>query len=526
MNERQLVHLITQAREGTISPNDFRSLEQVLRSDPDARETYVRLVQVESLLELCPPNSPPAEVEGGNRPRFPLRIVAWCAAAAAIAVAATIGVQSAMREPDNSPVARAAVVPIATLIFAEGCDWVRSGQAPTEGERLEPGQIGIRSGTAVIRFDGGAELLIRGRSDVALHTAGSGEVLRGEVVVRAVDGAEGFTLATPRGEVVDLGTEFAVKVEASGDSEVHVLDGEVSYGDRANQKVLRAGQALRFEKAGSAPLAVAVDAPRFAEAVRSAGPRPRADLMKVYEGFNYPEGTRKITACTGGKGWAAPWRLRREDERALPGGENAPPTMSIVHGEMNVTWPVAGGRQGMLEFPAGRQTILVRELQRPLAMDLDTVTYFSLMVRETVAPESGSERRFDAMRLTLRSSRDYFGPSVSFGYASDSRPRVQTGPGVGFTSPTLAPRGQSSLWVGKIVSRAAGEDEIYFRIYGEDEQLDYAEPAVWHVVTRGVAQSANLDRLLLTSNGPSLRIVDELRIGPSWRSVAPLPLLD
>jgi hypothetical protein len=33
---------------------------------------------------------------------------------------------------------------------------------------------------------------------------------------------------------------------------------------------------------------------------------------------------------------------------------------------------------------------------------------------------------------------------------------------------------------------------------------------------------ARFDRLLLSSTGVSPRIVDEIRIGPTWRSVAPL----
>ncbi len=221
---------------------------------------------------------------------FPTGILAWCAAAATVAVAATMLLQSAFRGSSGGGPPTDASPPIATLIFAESCEWVKSMEDhPAEGERLRPGPVGIRSGTAVIRFDGGAEVLLKGRSDLVLHTPGSGEILRGEVVVRADDGAEGFTLLTPRGEVVDLGTEFAVKVESSGASEVHVLDGEVAYGARANQKVLRAGHAMRFDEGSAAPREITIDSPRFAEVLRKAGPRPRADLMQVYEGFNYPD---------------------------------------------------------------------------------------------------------------------------------------------------------------------------------------------------------------------------------------------
>jgi hypothetical protein len=40
--------------------------------------------------------------------------------------------------------------------------------------------------------------------------------------------------------------------------------------------------------------------------------------------------------------------------------------------------------------------------------------------------------------------------------------------------------------------------------------------------TRGLRQSAMLDLVILSSTGQSPRIVDELRIGPTWRSVVPM----
>jgi len=518
MNDQDWIRQCTATRDGMLSPEEFAQFEQTLRDDPAARETYLRLAQIESLLEICPPVE--IAVAETKVARFPVNIFAWCAAAAAMAVIATILVQSIFHSEKPNMDSPAA---IATLIFAEGCDW-GAGREPAEGERLQPGPIGIESGTAVIRFDGGAEMLLKGKSDVVLHTAGNGELVRGEVVVRAEDGAEGFVLRTPDGELVDLGREFAVKVEPSGASELHVLDGEVAYGDRANPKVLRAGHALRFDKKKGAPQEVAVNSPRFADAVRKAGPRSRADLMSAYEGFNHPEGERDLVDCNGGKGWAGPWRLRSDGERVQPSDEPTKPAMNIVHGEMNVTWPVRGGKLGMLALPSG-MSVFVRDLAKPLKMNQDGITYLSFMVRETAEPGNQPLRHED-MRLTFRSSEDYFGDSLSFGCGRHSRSRVQTGRGISFTSPIIAPRGQSSLWIGKIVSRSEGEDEIYFRIFAEDEELGYAEPAAWHVSSRGVKLSTNFNRVLLTSNSPIGRIVDELRIGPTWRSVAPLPPID
>jgi len=459
--------------------------------------------------------------------------IRWAAyaAAAALVVAATLAIRGQFANPPPAIAdAKVAEQAIATLVFADDCRWAAGGEVLVEGGRIGARELELIDGTAVIRFDGGAELLLKPNTKIGLRDAGRGEVFFGQVVVRAEEGVEGFTLDTPTSKVVDLGTEFAVKVEASGASgvsgasgasEVHVLDGEVAVGEGTRDGIVRAGRAVRFETRRGAATDVAIDPKRFADSVREANPRPRADLRWIYEGFNYPTGERPLASALGGIGWAGAWRLREPDERYDIPKTRSSETMRIVRGELNVPWPVKGGREGMLGFAAG-VNILVRNLAKPIAMDHDGVTFVSLMVRE-VADAGAEPKRNEAFRLTLRSSADYFGPSLSFGYGGrEHLPHVRTGLGIGFLSTTLAPKGQTTFFVGKIISRRSGEDEIYFRIFGEDETFDYAEPAAWHVVPKGVSQSARFDRLLLTSSGATARVVDEIRIGPTWRSVAPL----
>jgi hypothetical protein len=243
-------------------------------------------------------------------------------------------------------------------------------------------------------------------------------------------------------------------------------------------------------------------------------------LLIAYEGFNYSPGVLPLAESTVGKGWAGPWRKRLPNERALPSEDSSPDQFEIVHGEMNVTWPVPGGRLGALKL-AGGGVYYVRPMTKRIRLDRDGVTFFSLMVRETER-RTQSDLPRERLRLTLRSSEDYEGEAISFGHGPGYRPVVSTGDGISHTSPLVLPPEQTTLWIGKIVSRAQGEDEVFFRVYGEEDVLDYAEPATWHVVTRDVELDANLDLVLLSSEGKTARLVDELRIGPTWRSVAPM----
>ncbi|MEW4490877.1 FecR domain-containing protein [Thalassoglobus sp. JC818] len=408
---------------------------------------------------------------------------------------------------------------IATLIFEDGCEW-SSETALHEGQRLPPGSLELITGTAVIRFDGGAELVMTGETSLVLSSTGSAKLNHGNVVIRAEDGAEGFELATPRCPLIDLGTEFAVRVGSSGDTEVHVLDGQVEYRNGKSPDILTAGHAVRLSKTSDTAEAVELDSPRFEEVVRRANPRPQPERMQAYEGFHYEPGILPLEETTKGIGWGGPWRLRTQEERKVPDVENSPEFFEIVHGLMNVTWPVPGGRLGMLMLPPSN-SFYVRPLAKPVDLGKDGVTFFSLMVRETER-RTDRKRPQEHLRLTFRASEDYFSDSVSFGHGPGARPRIQAGNGNQFTSPLVLPTEQTMLWIGKIISRKEGKDEIYFRIYGEQDLLGYAEPSTWHVVTRGVDISSRLDRLLLSSTGVTARIVDELRIGPTWRSVAPM----
>lgn len=411
---------------------------------------------------------------------------------------------------------------VVTLLLEEECVWSTRGPF-TEGQRLGTGRIELESGTAVLRFDGGAELVMVGAVVLDLQSADRVLVHVGDVVVRATDGAEGFVVTTPTSEVVDLGTEFAIKVDRRGTTEVHVLEGEVSYrkldAPADLVKILRAGEGVSIDRRGR-PVAVPMNSPRFQEYVQRLNPGSRTDLLTAYDGFNYSPGILSLDESTVGIGWAGPWRRRLPTEQTAPVGDESPDHLEIVHGQLNVTWPVPGGRMGMLKLPA-QSVYYLRPLKDAIELDRDSVTYFSLMVRETSRPDENRQHR-ERVRLTFRSLKDYYSGYISFGHGSGYQPRVRTGDGTLHASPNLMPAEQTTLWTGKIVSRAQGEDRIYFRVYGEEDVLGYAEPATWHVVTDDVDLKAHLDCVLLSSEGATCRLIDELRIGPTWRSVAPM----
>ena len=92
---------------------------------------------------------------------------------------------------------------------------VRSGQTLT----IERGQIELT-------YSSGAKLQLTGPAEFLIQPAG-GKLRRGELVARVPEAGHGFTIETPHGKVVDLGTEFGVVVDDFGVSQVSVFEGKV-----------------------------------------------------------------------------------------------------------------------------------------------------------------------------------------------------------------------------------------------------------------------------------------------------------
>jgi hypothetical protein len=161
---------------------------------------------------------------------------------------------------------------VATLTRLEQCVWTSSTTTLRYGQQLLEGtQISLRSGVARITFESGAEALLEGPCDFIVDNAMHGTIRSGRVSVTAPKRAYGFRIRSPNAEVIDLGTEFGVNVDESGNSEVHVFSGEVlsrSVG-QAGAKLgelfrVTANNALKFDALDELPSKIESDDSLFA----------------------------------------------------------------------------------------------------------------------------------------------------------------------------------------------------------------------------------------------------------------------
>ena len=271
--------------------------------------------------------------------------------------------------------------------------------------------------------------------------------------------------------------------------------------DSSAETLMSAGHAVRFTRANAASEAVAVQTEHYNDVLHSARQRPNAELLRTHESFDYTLGKHALGELTGGIGWAGPWR-----KRTLADGGTA---------YSGTSRDMIFGAGGWLT-PAGK-TFRACPLAEPLDMARDGIMYVSMVVHEPVRVPDGEFT--ESLQLTFRSSAQFADERVNLRLSAGLRPIIETGKGQGFVSRVAVKDAQTLLLVAKIVARRSGEDEVSMRVFGSDETPDIIEPATWDVSTRGLNQSARLDLLTVQSSGNASRTLDEIRIGPTWRSV-------
>jgi ferric-dicitrate binding protein FerR (iron transport regulator) len=531
MNAERCDHFIHAHLDGSLSNLERAEFETLLLASESARQRFWELAEVHGLAgeaariawgepEEAASASENGSFEAGGRGkwRWVRPLVSIAAAAMVLFAAYHYFVRPATEKP-NSTTAASDV--IATLLLTEECVW-RGGNVWLEGQSLHLGQVlCLVRGLAVLRFESGAEVVMNEATELLLESRGSLRLLGGRLTIRASEDAAGFIVRTEASDVTDLGTEFTVSVGDKGATEVHVLEGQVSLGrpgaPQARTQLLDAGRAVRIERGNAnTPSAVPVVGTRFAELLDVATAKPRRGWLMVSEAFEYPPGRLPLNQANRGYGWASPWWITRTAPMQ-PVDDGA---LDVAIGQLNQSWPVAGGHGLALRANEGFASRF-RSMERPLRLDRDGIYYLSLIVRQEPPANAGSEPL--RVKLGLRSSDKMFADRILFRVGAVGKRQIEVRNGETFISPSAVARQGAQFWVGKIVARAQGEDEIFFRVYEDGEPFDLMEPASWSVQTRGVQSDAQLDVVELSVSGPSVCWFDELRIGKNWRAAVFAP---
>ncbi len=260
-DEFELGLLIVEALEGEIAPERFSVLEKRLQSDPSAAQQYLEEVmnsaalmwRAQSLyaeamqsesgedtqflaalgeyektapaveIEEQEPAAPTEEKTTGQVRKRTSRF-SLAAAAAALAAMVLLLVWLELRPAD-------AEEPAARIADTLGAVWDSEGAGIREPEGLlyaGSGPFVLKEGYVRLTYEDGAETVIEGPARFQIKGLEELGLSYGQVYVRCPVSATGFSVSTPSMKVIDLGTEFGVKVSGVGSAQVHMLKGKAS----------------------------------------------------------------------------------------------------------------------------------------------------------------------------------------------------------------------------------------------------------------------------------------------------------
>ena len=228
----------------TIGDKSLHELHELLRADRKARDEYLWRVEVHGhlasgQLDAALSNGIGAEMivagsdsKSGKKSRWLFWMPFTVVAAAVLMLVASNLNWFGRKDPDGSQGSGVVLDGeptddgIAVLVHADDVEWP-DGDAPDEQDILSPGPLRFGKGLLELEFYSGARLIVEGPAELELVSVDHVICRLGRVRAVVPAPAHGFRVVAPQFELIDLGTEFGLSVEANGESQVQVFDGEV-----------------------------------------------------------------------------------------------------------------------------------------------------------------------------------------------------------------------------------------------------------------------------------------------------------
>ncbi len=236
MTPQSRKQLIDSLADGDVSDADFLKAEAELSVDPQLRREYYDRVILSMLLQAEADSAedasvarPPAAESLSWRSRWTLIGMAIATAASILALVFLLAssgdpqVASVPRTSEDEELASG----FAVVSGQSDVVW-QSGMALSSGSLVPAGELHLQSGIVQLELFSGVQLVVEGEAKFSVLSPMEVRVALGKVRAQVPEPAIGFRIRTQAGEVVDLGTDFAVDVSEER-SEVHVLEGEVQW---------------------------------------------------------------------------------------------------------------------------------------------------------------------------------------------------------------------------------------------------------------------------------------------------------
>ncbi|QNN22696.1 hypothetical protein HED60_10605 [Planctomycetales bacterium ZRK34] len=274
--------------DGEFDDAQRQQLEARILEDETARQHYLDVMEIHAMVQWsqqwndaegdeAPPVKAPVRA---TRPARPWRRWAMAAALVLAGIATMMIIESNRAGTGDEPgqttdktSSLAMITDMHNVRWADGSQPLQAGQ-PLVTRRLE-----LESGRVQMMFASGAVVDLIGPAVFEMSDRNRAWLHRGELLAWVPDKARGFTVDTPAGRVVDLGTEFALRVDDKGMSLLHVLSGHVEVQGVRTESLI-AGQSVQFDATSLSSPTQGSTTP-FAELLR-----PMPMLGYVHYGFD------------------------------------------------------------------------------------------------------------------------------------------------------------------------------------------------------------------------------------------------
>ena len=241
---------------GALTEHEMAELEEILLHSAEARVAYREYLAIH--LDLVEHFQQNASIPQSHPRPSAFRIIPAIAAIAALVslvagLAIWMGGRQSTTPPDDA--ARLVETPpmLAVATHADGVRW-NLAAPPEPGSPLPSGPIHLDAGVLALDLTGGQALIIRGPARFELIDHERMRLDKGEVSLRVQREGHIYAIRVPKGTVVDLGTEFSVKVNDDGVADVWVFEGRVAATRIENKTitreelVLNEGQSIRIAR--------------------------------------------------------------------------------------------------------------------------------------------------------------------------------------------------------------------------------------------------------------------------------------
>ena len=256
MTDAERECLIHRHLDGIATPSEVETLSHLIETDEAARAEYLELARLVAALRtdesLRGSGDETVAAQVLAYPAWPSAARRWFTAAAAAVVLMAAGLWWVVRTPAPATLVMVEVTSVRDAAMAGGL------AGPMVGARLALGELHLERGELALRLDSGVRLEFLGPAEARFENPMRLRLERGRLNADAGARGKGFTVVTPSGSIVDLGTRFAVDASGSDQAGVVVFSGQVQVqpaaaGGKASARLgLFEGEAVHLRR-GAAP---------------------------------------------------------------------------------------------------------------------------------------------------------------------------------------------------------------------------------------------------------------------------------